>query len=85
MFKISPSIRHRIALESRPPIARRERFSFVLVGKPFSISSQIEQAFRMKAEFEGGPRHEVAQANKNLSIGWLPCPQRQPVLNGGAI
>lgn len=37
MFKISPEIRHRLALELRPPIARRERFSFVLVGKPSDL------------------------------------------------
>ena len=73
MFKISPEIRHRLALELRPPIARRERFSFVLVGKPFSISAQVEHAFRMKAALEGGFCHEenLAQANQESPTNWL--------------
>ena len=84
MFKISPAIRHRLALDLRPPIARSERFSFICVGKPFSISRQVEAAFRMKAELEGGPRHEthLAQANPNKLVAMPTAATSKPF--GGA-
>lgn len=89
MFKISKSIQQRVAREMWPPTANQVRSSFVVVGKAYSLSDQISNAWKrldLPRQHTGG-RHEVAQANQSPVTDWLVAAPTvaTSALIGGAI